>query len=171
MKRFHGTYTLTDIDIAVAGNSAAWLGREANKYASSSAPWKAAIYKLAGIVDCMNCLGITACIRWGQNDTVDAVYIGGRVWICNEKIAILGLTAQEGGKEMLQRQKQTVEDIERIFPVGCRVKLVRMDDPQAPAVGTLGTVTGVDDMGDLLMAWDNGSSLNVIPEVDEVAKV
>ena len=30
---------------------------------------------------------------------------------------------------------------------GDRVELVHMDDPQAPPVGTCGTVTGVDDMG------------------------
>ena len=42
-----------------------------------------------------------------------------------------------------------------------RVELVRMDDPQAPPVGTKGTVLGVDDVGSILVAWDNGSGLNV----------
>ena len=36
-----------------------------------------------------------------------------------------------------------------------------MDDPQAPPVGTKGTVLGVDDVGSILVAWDNGSGLNV----------
>ena len=46
-----------------------------------------------------------------------------------------------------------------------------MDDPQAPPLGTEGTVTGVDDMGSLLVEWDNGSHLNVIHGVDEVQKL
>ncbi len=58
--------------------------------------------------------------------------------------------------------KERVEAIRREYPVGTRVELVRMDDVQAPPVGTKGTVTGVDDTGSLLMKWDNGSGLNVV---------
>lgn len=50
--------------------------------------------------------------------------------------------------------------------VGKRVRLLKMKDKQAPPPGTLGTVTGVDDFGDLLMRWDTGSSLKLILEVD-----
>ena len=57
--------------------------------------------------------------------------------------------------------RETVERIRKQYPVGCRVELVRMDDPQAPPVGTKGTVLGVDDVGSILVAWDNGSGLNV----------
>ena len=67
--------------------------------------------------------------------------------------------------------KETVEKMKRQFPVGCRVELVRMDDVQAPPVGTKGTVTGIDDTGSLLVNWDNGSSLNVIYGIDIVRKV
>ena len=45
-----------------------------------------------------------------------------------------------------------------------------MDDPQAPPVGTEGTVTGVDDTGSLLVDWDNGSGLNVVYGEDIVIK-
>lgn len=51
---------------------------------------------------------------------------------------------------------------------GARVELVRMDDVQAPPMGTLGTVLGVDDTGSIMVAWDNGSSLNVLYKVDVV---
>lgn len=37
-----------------------------------------------------------------------------------------------------------------------------MDDAQAPPVGTKGTVLAVDDIGSLIMRWDNGSGLNVV---------
>ena len=46
-----------------------------------------------------------------------------------------------------------------------------MDDEQAPPPGTGGTVLGVDDTGSLLMAWDNGSGLNVLWRVDTVRKL
>jgi hypothetical protein len=57
------------------------------------------------------------------------------------------------------------------FPQGTRVELVCMDDPQAPPIGTKGTVTGVDDTGSLLVNWDNGSGLNVIYGIDRVSKL
>ena len=57
------------------------------------------------------------------------------------------------------------------YPPGTRVALVRMDDVQAPPISTLGTVTGVDDTGSLLVNWDNGSGLNVVWGVDAVRKV
>ena len=57
------------------------------------------------------------------------------------------------------------------YPAGCRVELVRMDDRQAPPIGTKGTVLWVDDTGSLIMDWDNGSGLNVIYGEDVVRKV
>ena len=36
-----------------------------------------------------------------------------------------------------------------------------MDDPQAPPVGTKGTVRGVDDIGSIMVAWDNDCGLSV----------
>ena len=67
--------------------------------------------------------------------------------------------------------KEIVEGIRREYPAGTRVELVRMDDPQAPPIGTLGTVLGVDDAGSLLMRWDNGSGLNVAFGEDVCCKV
>ena len=49
---------------------------------------------------------------------------------------------------------------------GKRVKLIYMDDFQAPPVGTEGTITGVDSMGTIHVAWDNGSCLGLIPGED-----
>ena len=65
---------------------------------------------------------------------------------------------------------RTLERIRRQYPAGTRVELVKMDDFQAPPLGTKGTVTAVDDSGSLLVHWDNGSSLNVIYGIDEVKK-
>ena len=41
--------------------------------------------------------------------------------------------------------RETVERVRREYPAGTRVELVRMDDVQAPPIGTQGTVEGVDD--------------------------
>jgi hypothetical protein len=57
--------------------------------------------------------------------------------------------------------RELVESLRKRYPVGCRVELVRMDDPQAPPVGTKGTVRGVDDIGSIMVAWDNGCGLSV----------
>lgn len=66
--------------------------------------------------------------------------------------------------------RETVECVRQQYPAGCRVELVRMDDPQAPPVGTRGTVIGVDDTASILVRWDNGSDLNVIYGEDECRK-
>lgn len=67
--------------------------------------------------------------------------------------------------------KYEVEIVRKQYPVGTRIELIEMDDTQAPPVGTQGTVKGVDDIGSLLVAWDNGSSLNVLFGIDKVKKV
>ena len=64
--------------------------------------------------------------------------------------------------------RKQVERLRERYPSGTRIRLVEMDDLQAPPKGTLGTVRGVDDVGDLLVDWDTGSSLSVIPGVDSV---
>ena len=61
----------------------------------------------------------------------------------------------------------TLASLREQFPQGARVELLRMDDPQGPAIGTCGTVIGVDDTGSIMVAWDSGSSLHVLYGVDE----
>ncbi len=57
--------------------------------------------------------------------------------------------------------KKIIENLKRDYPKGARVKLIMMDDPYAPPQGTLGTVIGVDDIGSIMVHWDNGSGLSV----------
>ena len=61
--------------------------------------------------------------------------------------------------------------IRREYPVGTIIELISMSDEQAPPVGTLGEVTGVDDAGDLLMRWATGSRLKIIISEDRFRKV
>ena len=57
--------------------------------------------------------------------------------------------------------REVVERLKKQYPAGCRVELLRMEDIQAPPIGTKGTVIGVDDIGSIMVRWDNGSGLSV----------
>ena len=72
---------------------------------------------------------------------------------------------------MLVPSNRIIAELREQFPKGCRVELIRMDDPQAPPVRTKGTVTHVDDIGTIHVAWDNGSSLGVVYSEDECRKI
>ena len=72
---------------------------------------------------------------------------------------------------MRMPRREIIEMLRRQFPAGCRVELLQMDDPQAPPIGTLGTVIGVDDIGSIMVDWDNGSSLSVAYGEDHCRRV
>lgn len=67
--------------------------------------------------------------------------------------------------------RELVEKIRKEYPVGCRVELIFMDDMQAPPQGTKGTVIGVDDIGSIMVSWDNGSGLNLIYGEDSYRRI
>ena len=59
--------------------------------------------------------------------------------------------------ERLRRQAIVLRDM---YPPGTRVECLYMSDPFAPVPsGTRGTVFHVDDMAQIHVNWDNGSSL------------
>ena len=62
--------------------------------------------------------------------------------------------------------REQIAALRERYPRGTRVELLGMDDPQAPTVGTRGEVLGIDDAGQLLVRWETGSSLSLIPGVD-----
>ena len=49
---------------------------------------------------------------------------------------------------------------------GMKVRLISMDDMQAPPPGTIGEISGVDDAGSVMVRWETGSSLSLIPGED-----
>lgn len=59
------------------------------------------------------------------------------------------------------------------YPVGSRVRLVRMHDPymRKLAEGALGTVQYVDDIGTIHVDWDCGSSLGVVLGEDSCTRI
>lgn len=67
--------------------------------------------------------------------------------------------------------KKEVEELRKTYPPETRVELIEMNDPQAPPVGCRGTIKGVDDAGNILVRWDNGSGLHLLPGIDQFRKV
>lgn len=63
--------------------------------------------------------------------------------------------------------KERLQALRERFKPGTRVELLKMDDVQAPPIGTRGTVVGVDDIGSIMVNWDNGSGLSVAYGEDE----
>ena len=67
---------------------------------------------------------------------------------------------------------EIVNSIRKVFPAGCRVKLLQMNDPwREMPEGLCGTVIHVDDMGTVHVNWENGSSLGVVYGVDRIQRV
>ena len=62
--------------------------------------------------------------------------------------------------------REQIAALQRQFPRGTRVELLAMDDPQAPPTGAMGEILGVDAAGQILVRWETGSSLSLIPGVD-----
>lgn len=51
---------------------------------------------------------------------------------------------------------------------GKRIELIRMEDPYTNLKeGDKGTIQFTDDIGQIHVKWDNGSTLAIVPEIDE----
>ena len=66
---------------------------------------------------------------------------------------------------------ELVKILRATYPKGSRVVLIQMDDIQAAPIGTQGTVQGVDDVGTIMVHWDNGSHLWVALGADICHKI
>ena len=66
---------------------------------------------------------------------------------------------------------RNIQFLKDLYPTGTRVKLVEMNDIQAPPIGTLGTVMYVDDIGTIHIKWDYGSTLGAAYPEDRVTKI
>ena len=62
--------------------------------------------------------------------------------------------------------REQIAALRQKYPKGMMVELISMEDMQAPPPHTLGEVQGVDDAGQILVHWQTGSSLNLLPGID-----
>ena len=60
----------------------------------------------------------------------------------------------------------TLATLKQSYPPNTRIKLIHMDDPRPVPAGTCGTVQFIDDIGQIHMKWDNGSTLALNPVSD-----
>jgi len=51
--------------------------------------------------------------------------------------------------------------------IGKRIRMIEMNDPYPIEPNTMGTISWVDDIGQIRVKWDNGRMLSVIPEEDK----
>ena len=62
--------------------------------------------------------------------------------------------------------REQVARLREQYRKGMKVRLISMDDMQAPPPGTIGEISGVDDAGSVMVRWETGSSLSLIPGED-----
>lgn len=53
------------------------------------------------------------------------------------------------------------------YPVGTKLKLIKMDDIQAPPPGMTCIVDHIDDSGQIHVRWESGSGLALIEGLDK----
>ncbi len=67
-------------------------------------------------------------------------------------------------------QKKFSDDIQNIrnkYTPGVRIQLGTLDDPcTSLKSGNIGIISHVDDLGQIHVLWENGSSLALVPGVD-----
>ncbi len=72
---------------------------------------------------------------------------------------------------MKRPSNDVIRALKEKYPKGSRIELLKMDDKYAPEIGTKGTVIGVDDIGSIMVHWDNGSSLSVVYNHDVCRRI
>lgn len=56
------------------------------------------------------------------------------------------------------------EELLNKYPIGTKVKLMFMDDQYAPPIGSIGIVKGIDDLGSILVQWEDHGRLSILPD-------
>ena len=72
-----------------------------------------------------------------------------------------------------EKMRVKAKQIKEGYPKGTRLELNSMssDEPDPIPPFTRGTVVAVDDIGTILMQWDNGRTLSLIPGKDTFRKL
>lgn len=70
-----------------------------------------------------------------------------------------------------EMSKQQIADIKERYTLGTRLELTQDMVGENIRAGTRGTIVGVDNIGSIMMRWDSGRSLSVIPGVDSFSTI
>ena len=71
-----------------------------------------------------------------------------------------------------ERLRRQAERLRNQYPPGTRVECISMNDPFAPVPsGTRGSVMFIDDIAQIHVSWDNGSSLALNRDEDSFRKL
>ena len=73
---------------------------------------------------------------------------------------------------MTVSMKYQAKLIRKQYPIGTKIKLgwFNSKHQDAPS-GSIGTVWGIDDVGQLLVCWENGGKSSLIPGVDSFSRI
>lgn len=75
----------------------------------------------------------------------------------------------EGGMYLEMEQKK-IESLRKRYPKGTKICLDAMDGEKQMPSGLRGEVFSVDDIGQIHVQWENGSTLALLPGVDQFHK-
>jgi hypothetical protein len=68
----------------------------------------------------------------------------------------------------IKTMKEFLNESKRDEITNKRIKLIHIEDKYTKLKeGDEGTITGIDGIGQIMVKWDNGSTLSIIPEVDK----
>jgi hypothetical protein len=70
-------------------------------------------------------------------------------------------------KLIQKKQKEEIELLKQKYPRGKKVRLIFMDFDEPVKRGTFGKIYGIDDLGQIIVEWECGSEISLIPEKDE----
>ena len=68
---------------------------------------------------------------------------------------------------MSEISRKELEELRGKLKKGTVVRLVKMNDTQAPPIGTKGIIEHIDDTGTIFCRWENGSGLGLVYGEDE----
>jgi len=64
-------------------------------------------------------------------------------------------------------EQHSAQEIKAKYKEGTKIRLIKMEDIQAPPLGTTGIVQFVDDAGQIHCNWPNGSTLALIANIEK----
>lgn len=69
---------------------------------------------------------------------------------------------------MFGMPREQLNELKKKYPVGTKIRLISMpQEPNPVPRGTIGTVTGIDDLGTIHMNWNTHSTLGLVVGIDK----